>query len=361
MARKKKLEFETNYLMVRLILTAVILVAFLLTFFLGNGLDFFKVAAAVKDFNKYPFEIHFIDVGLGDSIFMRLPNNKTMLVDCGPNEDGNHVVEYLSDLFTYEKIDALDYLVLTHQDADHVGKGADIFETFQVNAIYRPKVLSKDEVTIYGNPNSYKTSTTQTYNNVIMAAYKEANCEIIYTEKNIKLFDSDFSVEFLSPAKDTYSNSNDYSPMIMVTYLTRKFLLTGDGESVAEKEVIATYGNDLKADVLKVGHHGSNTSTSLEFLEMVKPQIAVISVSENNKYKFPKLETLGRLEVVGAKVLTTSKFGTIAMTVDSNGNIIEVYSSESKHIDVPILIVCCCVALILVWGIKVRKKTDKKN
>ncbi len=359
MVRKKKHVFQTNYLAVRAILSAVILFAFFLTFFLGGGLDYFKTAAAIKNFVKYPFEIHFIDVGLGDSIFIRLPNNETMLIDCGPDSSDNTLLPYLTDLFGYENIDDIDHLVFTHQDADHVGKGKKVLDAFQVNNVYRPKVLSKDEVLIFGNPKNYKTSTTETYNNAIMAVYDEPNCEIHYTERGVKLYNSDFCVEFLSPKENVYSNSNNYSPMIMVTYQTRKFLLTGDGESEAEKEVINAYKAKLHADVLKVGHHGSNTSTSLEFLNYVQPTYAVISVSEENQYDFPKVETLGRLENVGAEIKSTSKLGSIAMSVDENNNLLISTSKGNIKIDLPLLVVITVITLILVWGIKVENKNNK--
>ncbi len=361
MTQKKKQPIELNYWKIRLCLTIFVFVIFLLTFFLGGGLDYFKAAVAVKNFNKLPFEIHYIDVGLGDSIFMRFPNDKTMLIDCGPNEKENTLVGYLTDLFDYENIKVIDYLVLTHQDADHVGMGEAVFKAFQVNTLYRPKVLASSEEEKYGNPNNYKISSTKTYNNVITAAYNEPLCQINYSQSGITIEDSDFSVNFLSPSEENYSNSNDYSPMIMVTYATRKFLLTGDGEKVAENEVIALYGEKLKADVLKVGHHGSNTSTSDKFLSFVRPACAVISVSASNKYKFPKVETLGRLEAVNAKVYQTSKLGSIAMSVNEKGNLIIATSSDIFIIDVPLLFVFTAISLILIWGIKVKSSKKVKN
>ena len=356
MARKKKQELNIQGLGIRIALSLVVCLAFLLTFFLGGGLYYFENVVAITAFSDLPFEIHFIDVGLGDSIFLRLPNDQTMLVDCGPNKNSNTVVEYLTKLFDYEKIDAIDYFVLSHQDADHVGKGTDIFKTFQVNTVYRPRILSKGEVAKFGNPSGWKTSDTDTYDNVITAAYNEPDCEMIYSEQGIKIYDTDFSVEFLSPAEEKYSNYNNFSPMIMITYRTRKFLLTGDAEEVAEKEVIENHGSGLKADVLKVGHHGSNTSTSLEFLQCVSPAYAVISVNKKNQWNFPKTETLEKLAEVHATVLTTAEKGSIAMSVDDSKAIIIADKNSMIKIDVPLLCVCSGLAIVVIWSIKVKKK-----
>lgn len=329
-------------------------------FFLGGGMRYFQPAVAIKNFKELPFEIHFIDVGLGDSIFMRFPNGETMLIDCGPNEKNNKVVDYLTDLFKAEKIDDIDYLVLTHSDADHVGKATAVFENFQVNTLYRPRLSCQYETSIGKNPDGYREVETATYNNVIKAAYNEEGCKIIYSKAGIKLFDSEFSVEFLSPNKDKYSSYNNYSPIIRVTYDTAKFLLVGDAEAVAEREVIDLYGDELKADVLKVGHHGSSTSSGEEFLAKVRPTYAVISVSKDNKFDFPKQDTLSRLNAVGAQIKTTADLGSIVMSV-KDGQIVECDKSTKAIFDIPVLIVCCSMAILIIWGFKVPKKKVKED
>lgn len=355
MTQKIKNKLNLRFLWLRLLLTVVILLTFFLMFFLGGGIVFFRPELGIKNFQNLPFEIHFIDVGLGDSIFMRFPSGKTMLVDSGPNTSSNNVVDYLYKLFKLENLTEIDYFVITHQDADHVGKGDEIFDAFQVNTFYRPKILSNYEVETYGNDNNFKVSTTKTYDAVIKAGYNELNCQMLYSERGIELYDHDLSVKFLSPSKDKYSNFNNYSPMIMVTYKTTKFLLTGDAESVTEKEVIESYASELKADVLKVGHHGSDTSTSQELLNFVKPSYAVISVSESNKWNFPKKETLDKLNAIEAQILTTAEQGSIVMS-EQNGKIV-MFDKQIKCIfDIPSLIVCCSVALIIVWFIKIPKK-----
>lgn len=346
---------ETNYWPIRLALSILLLAGFLLAFFLGGGLLFFKPAPAVIAFADEEFEIHFIDVGQGDSIFIRFPDKRTMLVDCGPNDKDNNVVSYIDDFFRQENIKQLDYFVLTHQDADHVGKGAEIFAKFEVKNFYRPKIRSKSE----DEPAEYRRSTTATYDNIIKAAYEEPFCSIIYNEKDIEILDKDLEIKFLSPAKDVYGGANefnDYSPMIMVTYRDKKFLLTGDGETEAEQEVIAGYGNALKADVLKVAHHGSKSSTSTEFLSYVQPEYAVISVGKDNQFGHPTPETLSRL--AGSKILQTAQSGTIAISVTENG--IEVFtSSQIFIIDVPLLFVIFATLEIVVWGVKIKRKPKK--
>ncbi len=364
MAQKKNKNKPKYYFGLRAGLTIVILAVMFLLFFLCGGVNYFKPAIAFNSFKELPFEIHFIDVGLGDSIFMRLPDGKTMLVDCGPNVKSNTVVDYLDELFNYEGIKSLDYFVLTHQDADHVGKGAAIFENFVVKNLYRPKVLSKSEVEFLPNPNGYKSSDTATYDNVIMAAYNEQGCEIHYNKKDIKFYDDNFEVKFLSPALNDYSNNNDYSPMIMVTYNSRKFLLTGDGETVAEDEVLALHNKgdiNLQADVLKVAHHGSKSSSSAKFLAAVSPSYAIISAPIENRWSFPNEEVVDRLNAVNAGILQTGLLGSIAISVDSESKIVIADHETGFIIDVPFLFVGATVGVLIVWGIPAKVKKKDKN
>ena len=109
-----------------------------------------------------------------------------------------------------------------------------------------------------------------------------------------------------------------------------------------------------------MGHHGSNTSSSNKFLSYVHPEYAVISVSTNNRYKFPKAETLSRLESVKATVITTANSGTIAMSVNANGEIVMAFSSDIFKIDLPVLVVVTALGLIIIWGVKVKRKTKKQ-
>ncbi len=358
MSRKKKV-IETNHWQIRLVLTIILLAVFLLTFFLGGGLYFFQSDVALRNFSERPFEIHFIDVGQGDSIFLRFPDNTTMLVDCGSNDESNNLINYLSDLFRYEKIDRIDRLVLTHQDEDHVGKAAQVLYNFDVGAVYRPKMLSITEKASLENLSNYKDSTSQTYDRTINAVYAE-NCEMYYNERGIEWGSEDYSVEFLSPAEDRYSVNNNYSPIIMVTYNSKKFLLTGDAEEKAESEIVTTYGQNIKADVLKVGHHGSESSTKAEhFLEYVSPSYAIISAAEKNAYGLPKASTIAKLKAAGAEVLYTYDKGSIVMSVSDEGAILLCDKGGKLKIDVPVLIVCTGMSLIIIWGFKVPKKKNK--
>lgn len=341
-------------LLIRSGLSLAVIIIFVCLFYFGGGMLFF--GNQVVNYKDRPFEIQFIDVGLGDATLMRFPDDKVMLVDCGPSNAADNLVSHLSKLFQDERIDAIDYLVLTHQDADHVAGAIQVLETFQVNAVYRPKVLCAYEVENFGNPSGYKVSTTATYNHVITAVYQEPNCEIFYNEKGIALYDLNYSVEFLSPGKDSYSASNDYSAILMVTYNHAKFLLTGDAENISEKEVISGYGSYLKADVLKVGHHGSSTSSSAEFLNYVKPIYAVISVAAENRYDFPKADTLERLAAVNATVYSTAEIGNIVLSVNDDGQVTTPKVKESPIFDVPMLICFSLFTLLMIWGIRANGK-----
>lgn len=363
MAKQKKTqEFKYKILAIRLALTAILAVAFLLIFFLCGGIAFISNnIGEVKCFASNEFEIHYIDVGQGDCTFIRFPDKKTMLIDAGPTSSKNKVCEYLDDLFKQESIDAIDYFLLTHQDSDHIGGASSVFENFQVNILYRPMVLSTYEVENFGNPQNYKTSSGVYYDNAIVAAYNEPNCSIRYSMADIGWGNNKYSVKFLSPSDNFYSNSNDYSPIVKIVYGEKSFLFTGDAESKAENEVIENYSQDLKADVLKVGHHGSKTSTSQEFLSYVQPKIAIISVGMKNSYGHPAEETIERLKAINCKIYQTSVIGDIALSVDSQGNIIMGGKNNAPMIDMTIVIAVFVVGVLIVWGVQPIKRKQKTS
>lgn len=246
--------------------------------------------------------VHYINVGQGDAIALKFPNDEIMLIDAGPKIAQNSLITYIKDNVLKSNKDlVIDYLILTHSDIDHSGGICAIFTQFEVKNFYRPNIACESE----NVENFAMQSTLDEYNEVIENSKQEKglNTNILNKEFNFNVGKA--RVEILSPLK-VYSTTNAMSPIIKVSYLDKSFLFTGDVQYEAEKDMLEYYGDKLDADVLKVAHHGSNTSTSMEFVEAVTPQYAIISVGENS-YGHPTFETITTLNAFGAEVLLTSK------------------------------------------------------
>lgn len=236
--------------------------------------------------------VHFLDIGQGDCTVLT-QGGHAMLIDAGDNDKGTAVQAYLN----YLGIETLDYVILTHPDADHIGGADVVLYKFDCDTILMPDV----EV------------DTRTYDDVIQAIKSRG-----YTATHPQAGDTcsfgDASFTVLSPSR-SYSDNNNNSIVIRLTHGENTFLFTGDAEEEAEIDILAQ-GLDVQADVLKVGHHGSSTSTSDEFLEAVSPACAVISCGEGNKYGHPHAETMNKLRMMGITVYRTDEQGTVTATSD---------------------------------------------
>lgn len=238
--------------------------------------------------------VYFIDVGQADSILLENKGHY-MLIDAGNNEDGPKLVKYFSEFGIKE----FDYVVGTHAHEDHIGGMDDIIKNFKIDNFYMPDAIT----------------TTKTFEDVL-DALEETNV-IFQTPKVNQTFNlQDTTITTLSVTADE-KNLNDTSIVLKVKHGTNTFLFMGDASTKIEKNLL---NKDIKSDVLKVGHHGSRYSTSLEFLKKVSPEYAVISVGENNTYKHPHEEILKRLEEQNIQIYRTDKQGTIL--AKSNGSII---------------------------------------
>ena len=238
--------------------------------------------------------VYFIDVGQADSILLENKGHY-MLIDAGNNEDGPKLVNY----FNEQDIKEFDYVVGTHAHEDHIGGMDDIIKNFKIDNFYMPDAIT----------------TTKTFEDVL-DALEETNV-IFQTPKVNQTFNlQDTTITTLSVTADE-KNLNDTSIVLNVKHGTNTFLFMGDASTKIEKNLL---NKDIKSDVLKVGHHGSRYSTSLEFLKKVSPEYAVISVGENNTYKHPHEEILKRLEEQNIQIYRTDKQGTIL--AKSNGSII---------------------------------------
>ncbi len=236
--------------------------------------------------------VHFIDVGQGDATFIELPNGETMLIDAGNEENGAEIVSYIKAL----GFDAITYLVATHPHADHIGGMAYVINHLTIGNIYMPKA----------------TSTTQTYAQ-LLTAILDKGLTVKTAKAGVNLVSADsLSVKMLAPNKEQYDDLNDYSAVIKITYNEKAFLFMGDAEKLSENEITG----DVSADVLKVGHHGSSSSTGDAFLSKVNPSYAVISVGTDNDYGHPMQTTLDKLNAAGSTIYRTDLDGTIVFTSD---------------------------------------------
>ena len=249
--------------------------------------------------NNDLLKVHYLDVGQGDSIFIELPNNETMLIDAAESYQSENIINYLKNL-NYQKI---DYVIGTHPHTDHIGGLKDIINTFEIGKIYMPKVVS----------------TTKTYESLLMAI-KDKNLKINTAKAGTSIIDTDaLKINILAPNNETYTELNNYSVVTKITYGTTKFLFMGDAEKLSEKEI----KENVSADVIKIGHHGSNTSSSIDFIKKVNAKYGIISVGLNNKYNLPKEETIKNWENSGTKIYLTSINGTIRAISDGTNIKIE--------------------------------------
>lgn len=249
-------------------------------------------------------KIYFVDVGQADCILIN-DNNEYSLIDAGNNEDGEKLVNYFKDL----GITKFKYVFGTHAHEDHIGGMDNIIENFQIEHFYMPDAIT----------------TTRTFEEVL-DALEEKNIafETPKEDENLTFSDTDFKV--LHVGKDK-KDLNDTSIVLKLTYKNTSYLFMGDATSSVEKDIL---DKDIKSDVLKVGHHGSQYSSTISFLKKVSPKYAIIEVGKNNSYNHPKEVTLKKLEDLGAKIYRTDEDGTIILTSDGENMSFETVKTDTN-------------------------------
>lgn len=238
--------------------------------------------------------VYYLDVGQGDSTYIETARGENILIDGGDNLHGSTVVEDLKKL----QVADIDVLIATHPDADHIGGLDTVLDAIPVKSVYAPKVIN----------------TTKTYEDFVLAV-KRSGLKIKPVKADIKLPLKSMNGVFVAPVKEYEDELNDWSAVLRLGFGNTSFLFTGDAPIRSEEDMIAS-GQDLTADVLKLGHHGSDTSSSQQFLEAVHPAYAVISVGKHNRYGHPNRKILKRLQDNKITYFRTDEQGTIIASSD---------------------------------------------
>ncbi len=244
---------------------------------------------------KNNLQVHFLNVGQADSILVE-NNGQVMLIDAGNNEDGDGIVNYIKEL----GITKIDILIGTHPHEDHIGGLDDVIKSFEIGKIYMPKMQTN----------------TKTFEDVL-DVISSKNLKIIAPSKGDTFTLGNANCKVMTDSIEDSSNLNLSSIVVELNYKNEKYLFMGDAETKNENSTIWE-----KVDVLKVGHHGSSTSSGNKFLEQIKSEIAIISVGKGNTYNLPNENTLTRISKVCKNIYRTDIDGTIIITTDGQNNVV---------------------------------------
>ena len=255
--------------------------------------------------NPDKMEVHFIDVGQGDATLIKCGEH-AMLIDAGDDSKGTAIQNYLKK----QKVEKLDYLVLTHPDSDHIGGAPTIITKFDIKKVF---------VSNYEKDN-------KTYRKLIQAL-DDKDLKYMTPKVGSRYYLGTALITILAPNKE-YDNPNDASVSLIIKNGDNKFIFSGDAGEDAEKDILDNE-IDISADVYHVAHHGSKTSTSKDFFKAINPDYAVISCAEGNSYGHPHAETLNTLRTNGVKVYRTDEEGSIIATADGKKITFSVPASET--------------------------------
>lgn len=264
-----------------------------LTLLLSNLLVFLTL------YQKRPGTLHvyFLDIGQGDAIFVETPTHKRFLLDGGPNKS---VLSELGKVIPFGS-KKIDLMIESHPDRDHIGGLPEVVSRYKVGLFLEPGVESDNSV-----------------DDELHRRIKENNIPDLLARRGMIVdFGDGVKLSILFPNTDVSRwETNEASIVAKLEYGTKSFLLTGDSPISSENVLMSLDKSVLDSDVLKAGHHGSRTSTSLSYAEAVSPEYAVISAGKDNTYGHPHKETLDILNKVGAKIVSTIDLGTIEFETD---------------------------------------------
>lgn len=346
MARRRKIKKHTASKIIIAVVVILLIVAIALGIFYAVAPEEFN-ALKEKLFPSEPsspgtqptlegtLEMTVIDIGQGDCIFLQFPDGQTMIMDAGSEFGSTNEYDQLTAHLTLRGIDSLDYVFITHSDYDHIRYMQDIFEDYEVKNIYMPRVADDMSATW---TKTVAAIEKETWTN---ESGETVDSEIYYTVGDFVIQGEDWTMNCHSYLEDDYPSvkesssaevKNAVSPVCFLEYADRTIVLTGDSNERNEEYLLERGVLDKDADVLKVGHHGSRTSSLQEFLNAVDCEYAIVSYGEDNDYGHPTPELMSRLEDYtdvrpdndynGYKyVYETPKDGNVSVFVDGNGTL----------------------------------------
>lgn len=286
--------FSKNYLIRTIQKNSMTLLSFLIIIALVIFINILPLLSPQK------LTVSFLDVGQGDAIWVQAPNGKELLIDAGPNQ-------IITDRLGEEKnfFDrTIDMILATHSDADHIGGFPYVFDRFIIKTVIESEISSptlidrvfEKKVALEG----VHTLTARTGERIILDPKHGVVVDILFPDQNT-----------------TGWETNEASIVLKISYGNTSFLLTGDSPDEVEKFLVTQYGSQLQSTVLKLGHHGSKTSSSDEFLQTVQPDIAIVSAGLGNKYGHPSPEVIESVETqIPAQIMETGQQGTVRCTSD---------------------------------------------
>ncbi len=255
------------------------------------------VGEEAMGYEEGTLEAHFIDIGQGDSSLIKLPNGELALIDGGPRSGRDKLESYLRAA----GVDTIDYMIATHPHEDHIGGLPMVLREFNVKSVYMPDRTANTKI--------FEELLREIDNEGLKIKIAKAGDSLI-DDKNLKFY-------FVAPNSKNYDSTNDYSVVSKIEYGNNSILITGDAEKTSEKEMVKSAYN-LKSDVLRVAHHGSRTSSTIDFLREVDPKYFVISLGKDNDYNHPHKETINKLVDFGGRIYRTDELGDIVFISDGS-------------------------------------------
>lgn len=291
-----KKKFDALPLKTKCIIGIIALAALVLLWVFDEQLCTLLPSYNMDDAAPNEMTVHFIDVGQGDAALIVMPTGETMLIDAGPDASQDRLVAYLR----HHGVTRLTYALFSHTHEDHIGGADTVLRAFPTEKV----ILSSEE-------------TASWFFADLLEAAEDTGATCIYAKAGQTYTLGDATFEILGPRKMEYEEGNDYSIVTRLVYGERKFLFTGDAEAYSEREMLAALPKEsFSADVLKLGHHGSSTSTTRAFWDSVSPSYAIASCGKSNSYGHPHRETVEAAKERGVLLLRTDHHGNIRFRTD---------------------------------------------
>ena len=326
------------------------------------GNDFFSSLLLLKPSvpNHDSMQLHIVDVGQGSATLIRFSSGETMLIDSGDSSNRSKLINYINNIFFNGTQRHFNYVILTHSDSDHSGNMKYIIDHYSIDSFYRPNILS----TVAGEAGIGYEDDSVEYG-ALITTLNSKNINVVTNFEGVSISNGNNTLlNMYSPRKETYDNTNDYSP-IMILGDEFKVCITGDASSNIEKQVAEELPD---VDVLVAGHHGSETSTSMQLMEATLPEYVAVSVGVNT-YGHPSsqlYDTLAEYDYIYNKSTMQTKmltldYGNIMYYMENNNIEIATIKNVNDYlfVDYYVFVVGACLILAAVIVVPIIK--DKKG